>query len=192
MEIKIREGRVDDAPWIGKVVTMAIGEELAQELAGAEHSVTDVERMFATLAARDDSQYSYRNALVAVDDADNVLGVVVAYDGARLRTLRLAFMEEAKEAIGLVFDREPDDETGPEEFYLDSLGVFPQYRGEGIARRLIEGAAARAHAAGKPLGLLCSKGNPGARRLYDSLDFRQVGERPFAGEMMDHLILSKY
>ena len=160
MEIKIREGRVDDAPWIGKVVTMAIGAELAQELAGAEHSVTDVERMFASLAARDDSQYSYRNVLVAVDDADNVLGVVVAYDGARLRTLRLAFMEEAKEAIGLVFDREPDDETGPEEFYLDSLGVFPQYRGEGIARRLIEAAAARAHAARNERGnRAADKGN---------------------------------
>ena len=28
-----------------------------------------------------------------------------------------------------------------------------------------------------------------ARRLYDSLGFKQVGERFFAGELMDHLQL---
>ncbi|MDE6339284.1 MAG: GNAT family N-acetyltransferase [Muribaculaceae bacterium] len=189
MDTRIRPARRDDASWIGRVVTMAIGEELARELAGEMHTVEDVERMFATLAARDDSQYSYRNSLVAEDEAGNVAGAVVAYDGADLYRLRKTFMAEAKTAIGLEFEGEPADETGPEEFYLDSLGVLPEYRGQGIARKLIEAAAERARLAGKPLGLLCSKDNPNARRLYDALGFRLVGERPFAGEMMDHLLL---
>lgn len=188
MKQEIRAATREDARRIGRVVTMAIGEELARELAGENHTVEDVELMFATLAARDDSQYSYRNSLVAVSDADEVMGVVVSYDGAELYRLRKAFMEEAKAAIGLEFDGDPPDETGPEEFYLDSLGVFPQYRGQGIARKLIEAAAERAKIAGKPLGLLCSKDNPNARKLYDALGFRPVGERPFAGEMMDHLV----
>lgn len=188
MNVRIIPARAEHAPHIGRVVTMAIGRELAEQLAGEEHSVEDVENLFTSLAARTDSQYSYLNALVAIDDENNVAGVVVSYDGAELHRLRTAFMEEAKTAIGLVIDGEPDDETGPEEFYLDSLGVFPKYRGRGIASRLIEAAGCRAAKAGKPLGLLVSKHNPDARRLYDSLGFLPAGERPFAGEMMTHLV----
>ncbi len=192
MNVRIIPAKAEHAPMIGRVVTMAIGHELAEQLAGPEHTVDDVVVLFSSLAARTDSQYSYLNSLVAVDDEGNVAGVVVSYDGAELHRLRMAFMEEAGEAIGLVFDGEPEDETGPEEFYLDSLGVFPEYRGHGIASRLIEAAGCRAAKAGKPLGLLVSKHNPNARRLYDSLGFMPDGERPFAGEMMTHLIKTNH
>ena len=57
----------------------------------------------------------------------------------------------------------------------------------GVARRLIAAAMEKAREAGLVPGLLCDKTNLNARRLYDSLGFVQVGETPFAGEMMDHM-----
>ncbi len=184
--MKIVAATIDDARLIGEAVVDAIGPELAREFAG-EHTVDDVVRLFSRLAARTDSQYSYLNALKAVDDDGSAAGVIVAYDGGRLHELRKAFFEEVK----LVLDRDMDgkmpDECDSDEYYLDSLSVLPQYRGRGIARTLIEAMSERSHMAGKPLGLLCDKSNLRARRLYDSAGFRQVGERMFAWELMDHL-----
>ncbi len=189
MVTKIIPASPDHAPFIGKAITMAIGEELTAHLAGDEHTPEDVVELFSTLARRTDSQYSYLNSMVAINDDNSVAGVVVAYDGANLRELRKAFFEEAEKAIGLKITGNPQDETGPEEFYLDTLAVFPEYRGKGIATHLIKAAGQRAEKAGKPLGLLVSKTNPNARRLYDSLGFTIVGQRPFAGEVMNHLVL---
>lgn len=191
-DIRIIEATREDSRHIGKAVTMAIGDDLAKELAGPGHSVEDVENLFTSLAARDDSQYSYRNSLLAVDENGNVLGAVVSYDGAQLYTLRDTFLAEAKNAIGFDPKGNLPDETDSEEYYLDSLAVYPEYRGHGIARRLIEEAARKAKESGKPLGLLVSKDNPAAKALYVSLGFRAVGERPFAGELMTHMILETH
>ena len=89
--------RPQDAMLIGASVVDAIGEEIAANLAGENHTVNDVIDMFATLAAREDSQYSYRNALVAVDDDGTPVGVCVGYDGAKLHELRRPFFETVTE-----------------------------------------------------------------------------------------------
>lgn len=185
---KIKSAESKHAPYIGKAITMAIGDDLVKELAGNDHTPEDVLNLFSSLASRDDTQYSYLNALVAVDEEDNTLGVAVAYDGANLHKLRIPFFEEAEKSIGLKIKGKPADETGPEEFYLDTLAVFPQYRGRGIGSDLINAVSKKAERKGKPVGLLVSKTNPDARKLYDSLGFVSVGERPFAGEMMNHLM----
>ncbi|MDE6409104.1 MAG: GNAT family N-acetyltransferase [Muribaculaceae bacterium] len=188
MDVRITEANASHAPYIGKAITMAIGDELVNGLAGEKHTPDDVLELFAHLAGRTDSQYSYLNSLVAVDENEKPLGVVIAYDGADLHRLRVPFFEEAEKKISLKIEGEPADETGPEEIYMDSLAVFPPYRGMGIGRKLIEAAYEKAVKSGKPLGLLVSKENSNARALYESLGFKAVGERPFAGETMDHLM----
>lgn len=166
------------------MVVEAIGPELAAEFA-AGRPVSEVVDLFSSLAAREDSQYSYRNALKAVADNGAPMGFIVAYDGAHLHQLRRAFFEETRRRLGYDMEGRMADETDAGEFYLDSLAVFPEYRGQGVASALIEAMAGRAF---KPLGLLCDKTNARARRLYESLGFRCVGNRPFAGEVMDHMI----
>lgn len=184
--MKIIKATADDAPLIGRTVVEAIGPELARDFAG-DKSVDDVLRLFTTLAARPDSQYSYRNALIAVDDDGTKVGCIVSYDGARLHELRLAFFEEVKRILGRDMDGQVPDECTPDEIYLDSLAVLPKYRGRGVATALIAAAAESAASLGKPLGLLCSKTNPHALHLYQSLGFKIVGETPFASEPMHHL-----
>lgn len=189
MAITIQPATPEHAPLIARAIIMAIGADLTAGLAGSNHTPAEVEALFGALAARTDTQYSYLNTLVAMDDDGAVAGLLIYYDGAELHRLRTPFFEEAAKAIDLRLEGEPDDETGPEEIYLDTLAVFPEYRGRGIARRLINAAAGNAGESGKPLGLLVSRHNPDARRLYDRMGFRPAGERPFAGEMMDHLLL---
>lgn len=188
MTVKIIQANESHAPYIGKAITLAIGDELVKGLAGESHTPEDVLNLFISLAKRTDTQYSYLNSLVAIDENENPLGVVVSYDGADLHRLRVPFFEEAEKRIGLKIDGVPADETGPEEVYLDTLAVFPPFQGKGIGRDLILSTYGKAQEIGKPLGLLVSKTNPKARSLYESVGFEEVGERPFAGEMMDHLM----
>ncbi len=86
--MKIIPARPEDSHLIGESVVEAIGIEIAQNLAGENHTLEDVVNMFAMLAKRDDTQYSYTNTLVALDDRGNPVGVCVGYDGARLHELR--------------------------------------------------------------------------------------------------------
>lgn len=174
-----------DADAIARAVVMAIGPELSRKYAAEAGSVEEVTGIFARVAALDVSQYSYVNALKAVDQDGRAMGIVVAYDGGELARLRRAFLDE----VGL---REGDipDETEPGEYYIDTLAVFPEHRGRGVGRRLLEAAVDDGRRAGLRPGLLVEKGNDRARRLYESAGFGQVGEREFAGELMDHLAVA--
>lgn len=141
-------------------------------------------RIFTDLARREDSQYSYRNALKAVTDDGLIAGIIIAYDGGKLHELRKQFFRRFKQEFGHEIDH-VTDETEPGEWYIDSLAVFPEFRGQSIGSRLLQAAIDRSPADLKA-GLLCSKTNPQAARLYEKLGFKCVGERPFFGELMNH------
>lgn len=190
-EILIRAGEKADAPFIADAIMMAVGDELVDEIANGKGREA-VKSVFTRLAEMENSQYSFRNSLVAETAGGEIAGIVVAYDGAILLEARRLFFSLAKEQLGwdiyeLVADGEPEVETDPSEFYLDSLAVWPGFRNRGVASSLIREVERRALLAGKPVGLLCAAHNDRARRLYESLGFREVGQRPFAGEMMTHL-----
>lgn len=187
----IRPAEKKDAPFIAEAIMMAIGDELVRDIANG-HGREAVKEVFVRLAEMEDSQYSYRNTLVAETSNGDVAGIVLAYDGTILLEARRLFFKLAKELLGwdiydMVPDGEPEAETDPSEFYLDSLAVWPQYRNKGIASSLIQAVEHRAAETGKPVGLLCAAHNDRARHLYEQLGFREVGRRPFAGETMSHL-----
>lgn len=192
-DIIIREATPQDSARIAEAIIMAIGDQLAESLANG-HDLQSVTDVFTLLAERDDSQYSYRNSMIAETADGAVAGVVVAYDGSILIEARRLFFALAKEKLGwdicdIVADGEPEVETDPSEYYLDSLAVWPAFRGKGIATKLINEAGLRARKAHKPLGLLCAPHNDNAKRLYLNLGFKEIGKRPFAGEEMAHLQL---
>ncbi len=190
MNFDIIPARPEDAAFIARAILTAIGDELTLHMAGSADRVRLVEEVFTRLAAREDSQYSYRNTLIAVTPEGERAGAVVCYDGALLYGLRQAFIDEANRLLGWnVTQEEFTDETSPDEVYLDSLMVVPEYRRHGLGTRLIEAAKEKAASMGKPLGLLVDFDNPNARRLYKSVGFRSVGRRPFAGKEMEHLQL---
>ena len=143
-------------------------------------------RMMTMLVEHENSQYSYRNTMVALD-ANRV--VSVSYDGGRLHELRRAFIEAAKEHIGKDHSG-MDDETQAGELYLDSLAVLPEYRRQGIARKLLLATKERANRMGLPcVGLLVDKDNPVGEALYTSVGFQYVNDNQWGGHPMKHLIL---
>lgn len=186
--MKILTAERQQAPEIASLIMTAMTDECCLYFAGPDHSLDDFRKMMTRLAERDDSQYSYRNTLIAIDDEGNIAGAIVAYDGARLHKLREAFVSSAKECFGRDFSQ-MDDETQEGEVYIDSLAVFPAYRGRGIAtallRALISKAGEKGHHA---VGLLVDKGNPSAERLYRSVGFRYAGDSSWGGHPMRHLV----
>ncbi len=81
-----------------------------------------------------------------------------------------------------------ENETGPGENYVDSVGVSREHQGKGIGSRLfrflIEEYVSRKRTA---LGLLVDKENPTAKKLYLKLGFEKVGDLVLAGKSMEHM-----
>lgn len=85
--------------------------------------------MMTKLVEMEDSQYSYKNTLVAMSTDGILVGILVAYDGADVKRLRKRFIEAAIVAFGMDYSA-MELETEEGEFYLDSLAVSNQYRGK--------------------------------------------------------------
>ena len=179
-EIKIRPAVVADAPLIAQAVAMAMGEDSAMKLCGEKYL-----RVLEAVAAAEGTQYSYRNAMVAELDGE-AAGTVVGYDGALLEGLRNGTLK----VVGKNFENPivPEDETQSGEFYIDSIGVLPQFRGCGIGKRLLTAMVGKALVLGcGKAGLIVDFENPSAGRLYEACGFQKVGEKDFYGHKMHHL-----
>lgn len=173
-DISIRPANRNDAPFLGRAVTGALGEKLCLGLAGSPDRLYLVDEMFLNLAAMDESQYSYRNAIIA-ETSDGIIGAIIGYDGALLHTLRKAFVREACKTICLDIDeKDMKDEAESGEIYLDTLYIEPSYRGKGIGSALIKAMIQRHSHSQKPFGLLVEPEKQNARNLYEKLGFRQV------------------
>lgn len=177
----MRAATLEDANVIARAVALAIGDEVTLR----SYCGDDYVAVLTEIARRDATQYSWRNALIA--EVDGVAaGTIVGYDGAQLRALRNGTFTVLLECIGRV----PNilDETGRGEYYLDSIGVFPQFRGLGVGRALIEAFCNKAFVAGhERVGLIVDFDNQQAEGLYASLGFERVGSRLFFKHQMWHL-----
>lgn len=184
MEFKIIEATAEDAPFLAEAIMTAIGQDVCSDIAS---DLGRLQQVFARTAARTNSQYSYRNALVAIDPEGRRAGAIIGYDGAALHELRQTFVEEYNAEFGTALTEEEfDDETDPEEIYIDTLMVCSEYRRQGLGGKLIEAFAGRHKE--KPVGLLVDYTNPKARALYVKAGFTPAGPRPFCGTMMEHML----
>ena len=129
----IREAIREDSGAIANVVLLAIGVDIEHlEL----HTSPFNYDLLKTLAEREDSQYSYKNCYVCEVDGV-VAGAICSYDGSMLYELRKALFEELQRR-GAKLDKKLTDECESGELYIDSIAVFKEYRGQGIAKALIE------------------------------------------------------
>jgi DNA-3-methyladenine glycosylase I len=186
--IEIIKATKYQAAEIASLIMMAMTDDCCLFFCGDGYGLADFHKMMTALVEREDSQYSYKNTLVALD-GDSIVGISVSYDGERLHQLRKAFIDSAKVYIGKDHSG-MDDETQAGELYLDSLAVLPGYRRQGIAKLLIKVTKERANSMGIPcVGLLVDKGNPSGEALYSSVGFRYANDSMWGGHQMKHLIL---
>ena len=191
MNINVREGIIEDAAFLATVVVEAIGRELCIGLAGNEERLPLVKDLFARLASDPESQYSYKNALIATTDEGKQIGGIIVYDGAHLRRLRRAFVREANEILGWnVSEEEAEtwgDEADPGEIYIDSLYVEPEFRNKGVASALLKGIETKFKESEKPFGLLVEPENNRALQTYLHWGFTESGISNFFRSPMIHL-----
>ena len=187
--IEIRQADIRQAAEIAGMIMMAMTDECCLYFCGEGHGLDDFREVMTRLVEREDTQYSYRNTLVAMD-GERLVGAAVSYDGARLRELRQPFIDLAKERLGKDHIG-MEEETQAGELYLDSLAVLPEYRRKGIATQLIRATKQRADAMGLPgVGLLVDSDNPTGELLYRTIGFRQLNEtRHWGGHSMKHMVL---
>lgn len=131
-----------------------------------------------------DTIYSYENTYVAEID-NKIVGAICGYDGADYLKLKQPIVEML--GNDSAFAELKETEAG--EYYLDSVGVLPEYRGRGIASKLIEAQSERASSLGhERVGLIVDIDKPMAEALYLRLGFRHVGYRDFFGHNMKHMV----
>ncbi len=183
--MSIRRATVNDAEDIASCLFLAM-ENIVYEFIG-EKQATKAKKFLLYLAKKESNQYSYQNCWVA-EVENKVIAVANIYDGARLKELRLPVLKYLITEFGN--NSIPEDETQAGEYYIDSIGVKPNYRGKGIGSKLLQFLIAEYIPNQKTvLGLLVEEENINAKRLYLKLGFKPVGKKVFMGKKMEHLQL---
>lgn len=186
VEIVVRKAVQEDAPLIAQVVAMAIGDQRALEAYCGKNYI----ELLTKIAACEGTQYSWQQGLIAQIDG-TAIGAVVGYDGARLLELRNGTFNILREYLEYLPEIADECEAG--EYYLDSVGVLPQFRGKGIGGKLVAALCEKAFSEGhERVGLIVDYDNPKAQSLYLSLGFKRVGRCQFFGHSMWHLQMTKY
>jgi len=179
----IRPARPEDAEAVAPLLVLAMGH-IAGIFARStryEDAIPFFEAFFNDGA----NQYSYANTLV-FENESRVIGSITGYDGGRLHELRQPVLDKLREAEP---DFSPNDETGPGEYYIDCVNVHPDHQGKGIGKKLISAFCKQAGALGYArVGLIVDMINPAARRLYENLGFRVIGEKDFMGHRYFHMV----
>ena len=162
-KLTIRKAVIEDSPFVARCVLEAIGfENITDEILARQ----------TAFSRREDVLYSWRHALMADCEGETV-GCIIAYEGRRYPWLRSITFPIIKEMCGADFSGQRD-ETGPGEYYIDSLYVTPKYRNCGIGSRLMLSGIANARTLRIPcVGLIVSTDKPDTQKLYRSLGFTE-------------------
>lgn len=125
----ITNATIDDASFIAESVLTAMWGDTFRTIDDAariESVITDICRLESSL-------YSYRNTRVAWNGKER-MGCLVSYDGGRYAQ----WLAEAGRYFGGNSRIGGSDlETGPGEYYLDSMAIGPKYRGQGLGLELM-------------------------------------------------------
>ena len=173
--VQLRDATLDDAPFIARVVLAGI------DMLDIDAVLPDEQRAIFEhligICRMNDTLYSYLNTRIAEID-DRPVGALVAYDGARYAKMREKTFGLVQQTSGLDLSRNAM-ETGPGEFYLDSMAVLSDYRGMGVGKLLMRDRVDFALSNGfEKVTLLVDKDKPRLQEYYESEGFT-FGEEMF-------------
>lgn len=142
---------------------------------------------FIAAAAEDpDYRYSYQRGIVKEIDG-KIAGVAFGYPSKEEKKIDQPFQKiMRKEKIDQKLFL--NQETFPNEWYLDSIVVGAEFRGQGVGSELLAALPKLAERDGETtIGLNVDRNNPRARSLYLQYDFKDVGEKVINGHLYDHM-----
>jgi GNAT superfamily N-acetyltransferase len=178
--ITYRPARPEDALRLAELFTEATEGVCLYSWSQRDPKRPPLETGAARLAG-EDSDYSYRNAVVAETDG-SVVAMMLAFpigdppSPGEEPQPRSADPEEAAELPAVLV---PYTLELPGSYYLCGMAVAAAYRGQGIARHLLARAKAQARERGYgKLSLLVFEANRHARAIYERDGFALLARRP--------------
>lgn len=178
--ILIRDARLSDAPFITECVLAGIGMWSFDGAPTQEQM--HVYDGIAPECSMEESLYSYRNMRILEVDGE-VAGGLISYPGDDYRSLRLATWDRIDRRMGGDDTGRSDDETGPGEYYLDTLVLRPEFRKKGLGPLLISDAVAKARQKGiERIVLIVECDHPALITYYEHIGFTIESRMVFLGE----------
>lgn len=183
MVITIRKATKKDAKKIATYMMLAM-EDIVYAFIG-ERSKNKALFFLESLITQKNNQYSYENCWVMTDN-NNVIAMANLYNGADLEKLRKPVIKQIKDLFN--YDLSCENETQEGEFYIDCIGVNPNFQGKGVGSKILRFLIDEyVYKRKEVLGLLVDKDNPNAKKLYLKLGFKVVSKKTLLGKEMEHL-----
>ena len=175
-DVEIVPARREDGSHIAMLTDMA-GHGLPAHFwatAGERAAGTSLLEIGRERARRDSGNFSWRNAWLARLDGD-VAGVLLGY--RQPADLDAGDLSQLPELVRPLVELEA---LAPGSWYLNVVAVYPEYRGRGVGRALMDKALAVSAEQGAPsTSLIVEDVNVNARRLYAAMGFEERALRPF-------------
>ena len=178
-QVTIRDAREDDAEFLAQVILAAAH---LSDMGAATTASTDTASIgdLTAICRRTDTLYSWRNARIACACGKRA-GAMVSYPGdiyIAARSITFPLLPGLTQAQ---IDA-TDIETLPDEWYLDSLAVLPEFRRAGIGKMLVMDAIERGRNAGyAQFTLLAEKSSTHLVEYYTRLGFAIESSKLYLG-----------
>ncbi|WP_411347704.1 GNAT family N-acetyltransferase [Paenibacillus sp. WLX2291] len=182
--MSVRQAQPSDVHEVIPLLLSAIGD-IGQMLAGT----TDHAQMLDTLGqffTQSGNRLSYENVYV-LEREHQIAGFFLAYHGHDIAALDAPIIAQLREK-----GRSGDEvvpEARPNEYYLDSIAVSPNYQGQGIGTLLIAEFEQIARQLNhERLLLIVDLDNVRARALYERLGYTEDGSIEISSHLYDRMI----
>lgn len=173
LTVTSRPARRSDAADLARFIDLASEGLTSHVWAGMAAPGEDVLAFGAGRAARDEGAFSWRNAMMA-EIGGAVAGGLLAY--------RIGETAEPLDELPPMFrPLQALENQALGSRYVLAIATDPTFRRNGVARHLLE-QAERAAGTAPAMSLIVADGNLPARRLYESLGYRETASAPIVKE----------
>ena len=177
--LKFRQAELNDFDNMFEIVFMAAKDVLYNHT--STNDKQSAKKIFYNYYINENSQYYYKNFHAAINE-NNIIGGILSYEG-----------KYAEKYAQLLNDNNQNMKFSPEcekdEYYIDCLAVFPEYRGQGYATQLLDECKKKAKQKNLPLALLVSEHKPRVKELYEKYGFNITGTLNIGNELFYKMII---
>lgn len=165
----IKQAKKDSNSNLSTLILNAIND-IANTLTGENQKETILETLDLYISM-DINRLSYNN-IWTYETENQIAGLIVAYNSNHVEKLDGAIIDYLKTKN--IFLNSFDKECFEDEFYIDTVSVFEEFQGRGIAKELFAFIENKAKQLGfKKVSLLVDFENPKALKLYEKIGFKK-------------------
>jgi ribosomal protein S18 acetylase RimI-like enzyme len=146
---------------IGKLANIFTGEDKKEKIL----------KTLNTFISMDVNRLSYKNSYIYKIEGQ-LAGLIIAYDSNKVPQLDSPILKHLESKN--IFLNSFDKECFEDEFYIDTLSVFEEFQGRGIAKELLGFINNKAKELGfKKVSLIVDVDNLKALNLYEKIGFKK-------------------